>query len=159
MPHTRFSLTKWLSVRLRTKWLWVRVPLQSLKNKIYLNHLMDEVVHLNLSKEYPIPALKNVAKNIALVKKRDKKRSINTMRTRFLCKFGIFCKFSSNFVTFLAFSMFLCKLIPWDFFPKHYSKYESALRKKLNQCLDWNIKYLKFGYQRDLCFSYNKNIL
>ena len=28
------SLTKWLSVCLRTKWLWVRVPLQSLKLQI-----------------------------------------------------------------------------------------------------------------------------
>ena len=31
LNHLKASLTKWLSVRLRTKWLWVRVPLQSLK--------------------------------------------------------------------------------------------------------------------------------
>ena len=29
------SLTKWLSIRLRTKWLWVRVPLPSLKLQIW----------------------------------------------------------------------------------------------------------------------------
>ena len=29
------SLTKWLSVRLRTKWLWVRIPLLSLKFQIW----------------------------------------------------------------------------------------------------------------------------
>ena len=45
---------------------------------------MDEVAHLQLSKgEYPIPAPKNVPKNIALVEKPDKKQFINTMRTRF----------------------------------------------------------------------------
>ena len=30
------SLTKWLSVRLRTKWLWVRVHLESLKQPLKL---------------------------------------------------------------------------------------------------------------------------
>ena len=45
---------------------------------------MDEVVHLQLSsKEYPIPAPKNILKNITLVEKPDKKQSFNTMRTRF----------------------------------------------------------------------------
>ena len=45
---------------------------------------MDEVVQRQLSKEeYPIPAPKNVRKNIALVETPDKKQSINTMRTRF----------------------------------------------------------------------------
>ena len=54
------------------------------KGEIYLNHLMDEVVQRQLSKEeYPIPAPKNVRKNIALVETPDKKQSINTMRTRF----------------------------------------------------------------------------
>ena len=56
----------------------------SKKGKIYLNHLMDEVVQQQLSKEeYPIPAPKNARKNIALVETPDKKQSINTMRTRF----------------------------------------------------------------------------
>ena len=56
----------------------------SKKGKIYLNHLMDEVVQQQLSQEeYPIPAPKNVRKNIALVETPDKKQSINTMRTRF----------------------------------------------------------------------------
>ena len=56
----------------------------SKKGKVYLNHLMDEVVQRQLSKEeYPIPAPKNVRKNIALVETPDKKHSINTMRTRF----------------------------------------------------------------------------
>ena len=56
----------------------------SKKGKIYLNHLIDEVVQQQLSQEeYPIPAPKNVRKNIALVETPDKKQSINTMRTRF----------------------------------------------------------------------------
>ena len=56
----------------------------SKKGKVYLNHLMNEVVQRQLSKEeYPIPAPKNVRKNIALVETPDKKHSINTMRTRF----------------------------------------------------------------------------
>ena len=38
----------------------------SKKGKIYLNHLMDEVVHLKFSKEEYIPAPKNVPENIAL---------------------------------------------------------------------------------------------
>ena len=64
--------------------LWVAKKIISKKDKIYLNHLMDEVVNLKLLKEeYPIPAPGNVPKNIALVQKPDKKQSINTMRTRF----------------------------------------------------------------------------
>ena len=40
---------------------------------------MDEVVHLQLSKEeYPISAPKYVPRNIALVEKPDKKQSIKT---------------------------------------------------------------------------------
>ena len=36
---------------------------------------MDEVAHLQLSKEeYPIPAPKNVPKNIALIEKPERKR-------------------------------------------------------------------------------------
>ena len=50
----------------------------------YLIHLMDEVVHLQLSKEeYHIPVPKNVPKNIALAQKPDVKQSTNTVRTRF----------------------------------------------------------------------------
>ena len=49
------------------------------RKEIYLNHLMDEVVHLQLSKEeYPISAPKYVPRNIALVEKPDKKQSIKT---------------------------------------------------------------------------------
>ena len=63
---------------------WVTKKIILKKDKIYLKHLMDEVVHLKLSKEeYPIPVPKTVPKNIALVEKPDKKQSINTMRTRF----------------------------------------------------------------------------
>ena len=64
---------------------WVAKNIISKKDdKICLNHLMNEVVHLKLSKEeYPIPAPKNVPKKIALVEKPDKKQSINTTRTRF----------------------------------------------------------------------------
>ena len=64
--------------------LCVAKKIISKKDKTYLNHLMDEVVHLKLSKEeYPIPAPGNVPKNITLVEKPNKKQSINTMRTRF----------------------------------------------------------------------------
>ena len=64
--------------------LWVAKKIISKKDKTYLNHLMDEVVHLKLSKEeYPISAPGNVPNNITLVEKPDKKQSINTMRTRF----------------------------------------------------------------------------
>ena len=63
---------------------WVAIKIIAKKDKIYLKHLMDEVVHLQLSsKEYPIPAPKNILKNITLVEKPDKKQSFNTMRTRF----------------------------------------------------------------------------
>ena len=56
----------------------------SKKDKIYLNHLMDEVVHLKLSKEeYSLLTPKNVPKNLSLVEKPYKKQSTNTMRTRF----------------------------------------------------------------------------
>ena len=45
----------------------------SKKDKIYLNYLMDEAVHLQLLKEeYPIPAPKNVPKNVTLIEKPDK---------------------------------------------------------------------------------------
>ena len=54
------------------------------KRQIYLNHLINEVLHLKLSKEeYPILAPKNIPKNITLVEKPDEKQSINTMRKRF----------------------------------------------------------------------------
>ena len=64
--------------------LWVAKKIVLKKDKTYLNHLMDEVVHLKLSKEEcPIPAPGNVPKNIIIAEKPDKKQSINTMRTRF----------------------------------------------------------------------------
>ena len=44
------SLTKWLSVRLRTKLLWVRVPLQPLKKTLSLDDLNKTFVKLNQSK-------------------------------------------------------------------------------------------------------------
>ena len=87
---------------------WVAQKIISKKDKIYLSHWMDEVVHLQLSKEEdPIPAPKSVPKNIALVEKPDKKQSINinTMRTRFS-------------VQILNILPFFAKLA------KHYSKYE-----------------------------------
>ena len=66
---------------------WFAKKIISKKDNIYLNHLMDEVAHIKLSKEeYPIPAPKNVPRNIAFVENPDKKQSINTMKTRFLCK-------------------------------------------------------------------------
>ena len=34
------SLTKWLSVRLRTKWLGVRDPLQSLENQTFIPNII-----------------------------------------------------------------------------------------------------------------------
>ena len=50
---------------------------------------MDQVVHLQWSKEeHLIPTPNNVPKNITLVEKLiNAIKSINTMRTRFLCKF------------------------------------------------------------------------
>ena len=63
---------------------WVTKKITSKKDKIYLNHLINEVLHLKLSKEeYPILAPKNIPENIALVENPDEKQSINTMRTRF----------------------------------------------------------------------------
>ena len=44
------SLTKWLSVRLRTKLLWVQVPLQSLKKALSLDDLNKTFIKLNQSK-------------------------------------------------------------------------------------------------------------
>ena len=47
---------------------------------------MDEVVHLQLSKEeYHIPVPKNVPKNIALVQKPDKKQSTNNYENKIFC--------------------------------------------------------------------------
>ena len=47
---------------------WVERKIVSKKDKIYLHDLMDEVVDLKLLREeYPIPAPKNVPKNIILV--------------------------------------------------------------------------------------------
>ena len=61
---------------------WVERRIVSKKDKISLHHLMDEVLDLKLLREeYPIPAPKNVPKNITLVEKPENK-SI-TMRTRF----------------------------------------------------------------------------
>ena len=72
---------------------WVAKTIISKKGKIYLNHLNDEVGHIKLSKEeYPIPAPKNVPKNIAFVENPDKKQSINTMRTRFSVYMLDWCK-------------------------------------------------------------------
>ena len=43
---TRYSLTKWLSVRLRTKWLWVQFQLQS--------HFLLYLVYNNVDSKHAI---------------------------------------------------------------------------------------------------------
>ena len=48
MSRTRLSLSKWLSVRLRTKWFWVRVQLQLLK--IY--SILISYVRMKISKSH-----------------------------------------------------------------------------------------------------------
>ena len=49
---------------------------------------MDEAVHLQLLKEeYPIPAPKNVPKNVALIEKPDKNNLLTLWEQDFLCKF------------------------------------------------------------------------
>ena len=73
---------------------WFAKQIISNKDKIQFHLLMDEVVHLKLSKEeYLISAPRNVPKNIAFVEKLYKKQSINTMRKDFLWKFQTCCKF------------------------------------------------------------------
>ncbi len=64
---------------------WVVKKLASPKDRAYLNHLIDEVKHIQLSgEEYPLPSLGNVPSNIAPTEKPNKQEAIDNMRTRFL---------------------------------------------------------------------------
>ena len=64
---------------------WVMKKLASPKERLYLKHLIDEVMHMQLKKEtYPLPSLGNVPSNIAPTEKPNKEEAIVNMRTRFL---------------------------------------------------------------------------
>lgn len=64
---------------------WVMKKIASPKERVYMYQLMDEVMHMQLSKEsYSLPSLGNVPSNIAPTDKPNKEEAIEQMRTRFL---------------------------------------------------------------------------
>jgi len=62
---------------------WVVKKVSLAKEKAYIGHLMDEVVHIRSSPEYIWPQLKDVPEYIAPIEKPDKEESIQNMKTRF----------------------------------------------------------------------------
>ena len=63
---------------------WVIKKIKSPKDKIYMDHLLDEVIYMQERKDkYPTPKLNNVPSNIAPTEKPNKTDSIKNMRSRF----------------------------------------------------------------------------
>ena len=54
------------------------------KDRIYIQHLMDEVMYIqNSNEKYELPKLENIPKTIAQIEKPNKEEAIKNIRTRF----------------------------------------------------------------------------
>ena len=63
---------------------WVLKQIREPKDRVYIQHLMDEVMYIQNSNEnYELPKLENIPKNIAQIEKPNKGGAIKNMRTLF----------------------------------------------------------------------------
>ena len=54
------------------------------KDRIYIQHLMDEVMYIqNSNEKYGLPKLENIPKTIAQIEKPNKEEATQNIRTRF----------------------------------------------------------------------------
>ena len=54
------------------------------KDRVYIQHLMDEVMYIqNSNEKYELPKLENISKIIAQIEKPNKEEAIKNIRTRF----------------------------------------------------------------------------
>ena len=63
---------------------WVLKQICEPKDRVYIQHLMDEVLYIQNSNEnYELPKLENIPKTIAQIEKPNKGGAIKNMRTLF----------------------------------------------------------------------------
>ena len=63
---------------------WVLKQICEPKDRVYIQHLMDEVMYIQNSNEnYELPKLENIPKTIAQIEKPNKGGAIKNMRTLF----------------------------------------------------------------------------
>ena len=61
---------------------WVVKQIREPKDRVHIQHLMDEVMYIQNSK-YQLPRLENIPKTIAQIEKPNKEEAIKNIRTRF----------------------------------------------------------------------------
>ena len=63
---------------------WVVKQIREPKDRVYIQHLMDEVMYIqNSNEKYELPKLENIPKTIAQIEKPNKEEAIKNIRTRF----------------------------------------------------------------------------
>ena len=63
---------------------WVLKQIREPKDRLYIQHLMDEVMYIqNSNEKYELPKLENIPKTIAQIEKPNKEEAIKNIRTRF----------------------------------------------------------------------------
>ena len=63
---------------------WVVKTIREPKDRVYIQHLMNEVIHIQTTNEiYHMPKLINIPKTIAQIERPDKDEAIKNVRTRF----------------------------------------------------------------------------
>ena len=63
---------------------WVVKQIREPKDRVYIQHLMDEVMYIqNSNEKYELPKLENIPKTIAQIEKPNKEEAIKNIRTCF----------------------------------------------------------------------------
>ena len=63
---------------------WVVKQICEPKDRVYIQHLMDEVMHIqNSNEKYELPKLENILKTIAQIKKPNKEEAVKDIHTHF----------------------------------------------------------------------------
>ena len=63
---------------------WVLKQIREPKDRVYIQHLMDEVMYIqNFNENYELPKLENIPKTTAQIEKPNKGGAIKNMRTLF----------------------------------------------------------------------------
>ena len=64
--------------------LWVVKQIREPKDRVYIQHVMDEVMYIyNSNEKYTLPKLENFSKTAAQIEKPIKEEAIENTRTRF----------------------------------------------------------------------------
>ena len=63
---------------------WVVKRIRERKDRVYIQHLMDEVMYIqNSNEKHELPKLENIPKTIAQIEKPNKEEAIKNIPTRF----------------------------------------------------------------------------